>query len=138
MLQQFPPPHGSRTNTLPSSLKFDKLRVADLQVVSLLKQMHLSIRCLEVKDYRQHEIKIYAISHDPGVGLMKAFSSSNAEKTTKKINQLNWKPVDVISHKLGVRSHVISPVLQQQISFLQACKTLKWTPPELLGHYSPK
>lgn len=75
-----PPPDGSRTNSLPSSLKFDKLKVADLQVVSLLKQMHLSRRCLEVKDYRQHKNKIYALSRDPGVGLMKAFSSSNAEK----------------------------------------------------------
>lgn len=46
--------------------------------------MHLSIRRLEVKDYRQHKNKIYAISRDPGVGLMKAFSSSNAEKTTTK------------------------------------------------------
>lgn len=71
-----PPPDGSRTNSLPSSLKFDKLKVADLQV----KQMHLSRRCLEVKDYRQHKNKIYALSRDPGVGLMKAFSSSNAEK----------------------------------------------------------
>lgn len=107
--------------------------------------MHVTQGVWKVKITQGKKIK-YAVSQYLGRG--RVWCTETFEQQHWQKQSVNWKPVIIISHQKGTGQEI--PVGQLSLdkgctstaanvfSFLQVCRTLKQTPPELLGHYSQR